>query len=223
MYNKANSRYLNAMMPLFRIMLVSLVVELFGFAVGVVRAEHLVESPDGNVVITFDVGDERGSLIYSVAFEGLPIVVDSRLGLALKDAASLETGFKIIDASKSSHDSAYLPVYAERKTIRDNYNQLVVELRERHSPYRKLRLTFRAYNEGAAFCYTVPEQDVLKSFVISAEKTQFRFAGDHTAYAVYSAQGKYGKAPLSKLKKDCERPLTIEINESLFAAVVEAG
>jgi alpha-glucosidase len=87
----------------------------------------------------------------------------------------------------------------------------------------RLRLTFRAYNEGAALRYTVPEQDALKSFVISAEKTQFCFAGDHTAYAVYSAQGKYSKVPLSRLKNNCERPLTIEINERLLAAVAEAG
>jgi len=221
MYNKASSHYLDVLMPLQRIMLVSLVIELSGFAAGVVRAEHLVESPDGDVVITFDVGKEQGSLIYSVAFDGRPVIVNSRLGFALKDTASLETGFEIIDVARSSHDGTYSPVYGERETIRDHYNQLVVDLKESHN--RKLRLTLRAYNEGAAFRYTVPEQNALKSFVISAEKTQFRFVGDHLAYAAYSAQGQYSKVPLSKLKKDCERPLTIQINDRLYAAVAEAG
>jgi len=223
MYNKAASHYLDILMPLLRIILVSLVAELSGFAAGVVRAEHLVESPDGNVVVTFDVADEQGSLIYSVAFDGRPVIVNSRLGLALKDAVSLETGFQIIDVARSSHDRTYSPIYGERETIRDNYNQLVVDLKEGHPPHRKLRLTFRAYDEGAAFCYTLPEQNALKSFVIVAEKTQFRFAGDHVAYATYSAQGQYSKVPLSKLKKDCERPLTIQINDGLYAAVTEAG
>ncbi|MHC4702694.1 MAG: glycoside hydrolase family 97 N-terminal domain-containing protein, partial [Planctomycetota bacterium] len=183
-------------------------------------AAHTVVSPDGKVVVTCDVGGSKASLAYSVAYEGRPVVVDSRLGLALKDAASLETGFEIIDVSGSSHDSTYSPVYGERETIRDHYNQLVVDLKAGN---RKLRLTFRAYDEGAAFRYTVPEQDALKSFVIASEKTQFRFTGDHNAYAAYSAQGEYSEVPISKLKKGCERPLTIRIDDGLYAAVAEAA
>ena len=220
MQNRAECHNARMAIPFLRIVLISLVLSK---CAGAVQARNTVESPDGNVVIKFDVGDERGDLIYSVAFDGRPIVIDSRLGLALKDAASLETGFEISNFSRSRHDSTYSPVYGERETIRDNYNQLVVDLTESRPPHRKLRLTFRAYNEGAAFRYTVPEQDALKSFVISAEKTQFRFTGDHAAYATYSAQGEYSKVPLSKLKNNCERPLTIRIDDGLYAAVAEAG
>jgi alpha-glucosidase len=223
MYSQASNRNPNILMQSIHVMLVCLVIGPFGFAAGAVRSGHSVVSPDGNVVITFDLGGERGDLIYSVAFEGRPVVADSRLGLAIKDGASLETGFEISGISRSSHDSTYSPVYGERSKIRDNYNQLVVDLRESRSPARRLRLTFRAYNEGAALRYTVPEQDALKDFVISAEKTQFCFAGDHTAYAVYSAQGKYSKVPLSKLKKNCERPLVVEIGDTVLAAIAEAG
>ena len=223
MYKTASRRYPNSPTLLFRILLRALVIWMLFPAAGAVRAEHLVESPDGKVVVTFDVGAKRGDLIYSVAFDGRPIVLDSCLGLAIKDGASLESGFEINEVIKISHNSTYSPVYGERKTIRDHHNQLIVDLRERRAPGRSLRLTFRAYNEGVAWRYTVPHQDALKDFVISAEKTQFCFAGDHTAYAVYSAQGKYDKVPLSKLKKNCERPLTIQIGERLWAAVAEAG
>lgn len=189
------------------------------------QAAQTIESPDGHIVVTFDVkdgADRQGCLIYTVTYDKQPIVVDSRLGLAIKDAAPLETGFDLINTSKSSHDSTYSPIYGERKTIRDRYNQLIVDVKESRPPHRWLRLTFRAYNEGAAFCYTLPEQDALKDFVISAEKTQFHFAGDHDAYAVYSAQGQYSRVPLSEIKNDCERPLTIQINDRLFASVGEA-
>jgi len=192
---------------------------------GILQAEYAIESPDGHVVVTFDAkdaGNRQGCLIYTVTYDNQPIVVDSHLGLAIKDAAPLETGLEIVDTSKSSHDSTYSPVYGERKTIRDHYNQLVVIVKENRPPHRRLRLTFRAYNEGAAFCYALPEQDVLKDFIISAEKTQFHFTGDHDAYAVYSAQGQYSKVPLSEIKNDCERPLTIRINDGLLASVGEA-
>jgi len=189
------------------------------------RAEHIVTSPDGNVVITFDVkdiGNQPRCIAYSVGYDNQPIIVDAQLGLAIKDATPLESGFDILDVFTSRHDSTYSPVYAERKTIRDHYNQLVADLKESHPPYRRLQLTFRAYDEGAALRYTVPKQNALKNVVISAEKTQFRFTGDHTAYAVYSAQGQYSNVPLSKLKNNCERPLTIRIDDKLFASVAEA-
>ena len=100
-------------------------------------AEHVITSPDGNVVITFDVkdtGNQTGRLTYSVDYDNQPIIVDAHLGLAIKDAAPLETGFDILNVSTSRHDSTYSPVYAERKTIRDHYNQLAAELKESHPP-----------------------------------------------------------------------------------------
>jgi alpha-glucosidase len=195
--------------------------------------EHVLKSPDGNVVVEFGLKDtddlqspardgSRRCPIYSVKYYNQLIIADSQLGFLIKDAGPLQAGFDIVKVSPSTHDSTYSPVYGERKTIRDHFNQLAVELKESRPPHRRLILTFRAYNEGAAFCYTLPRQDTLSKFVISAEKTQFRFTSDHTVYAVYSAQGQYNKVPLSQIKNNCERPLTVEINEGLFASVTEA-
>ncbi len=190
-----------------------------------IAAEHVVRSPDGHMVVTFDIKDVEGQRdcpTYTVTYQNRPVVVDSRLGFAIKEGAPLEAGFDIANTSTSSNNNTYPLVYGERKIVRDHYNQLAIELKENHPPHRRLGLTFRAYNEGAAFCYTVPEQDALKDFVIAAEKTQFHFTADHTAWAVYSAQGQYSRVPLSKIKNDCERPLTIRISDGLFVAVAEA-
>ena len=228
MHNKANYRCFRILILPCRTLCVLSALALLNViaAAGAVSERPLqVSSPDGNVVIKFDVKDlegQHGCLVYAVAYKGRPVVADSRLGLAIKDTVSLQSDFNIIDISRSSYNSTYRPVYGERKTIQDHYNQLIVELKESHPPYRRLRLTFRAYNEGAAFCYTLPRQDALKDFIISAEKTQFRFTGNHTAYAVYSAQGQYSKVPLSKIKNNCERPLTIEIDNGPFVSVAEA-
>ena len=225
MHKKANYHHLNTFVPLrlacvFPALALLTVINVVG-----VQGAEAVKSPDGNVVITFNVkgvGDQRGCPVYSVAYKNQPIVVDSLLGLAIKDAPVLEADFNIISVTGSSNDSIYSPVYGERKTIRDHYNQLVVDLQENRQLHRRLRLTFRAYNEGAAFCYTLPKQKALKSFVISSEKSQFRFTGDHTAWTAYSAQGQYSKVPLSNVKNNCERPLTIKINNGTFVSVAEA-
>ena len=143
---------------------------------GLAQTDLTLKSPDEKVVVKFGlkkIGEKSNCPVYSVSYRNLPIVVDSSLGLAIKGAASLEAGFEVIKVTKSSHDTVWHPVYGERKIIRDHYNQFIVDLKESAEPNRLLRLTFRVYNEGMAFCYTLPRQPALKDFVISAEKTQF--------------------------------------------------
>ncbi|MHC4888392.1 MAG: glycoside hydrolase family 97 protein, partial [Planctomycetota bacterium] len=192
---------------------------------GLAQESLTLKSPDENVVVKFglkNIAGKQNRPVYNVSYKNLPIVVDSCLGLAIKGAASLEAGFEIVKVAKSPHDTVWHPVYGERKIIRDHYNQLIVDLKERTEPNRQLQLTFRAYNEGAAFCYTLPRQHALKDLVISAEKTQFRFLADHITWVVYSAQGRYSKVPLSKVKNNCERPLTIQIGSGPFVSLAEA-
>ena len=188
---------------------------------------HVVTSPDGNVVVTFavkDLADLPACPVYTVTYKGKTIVSDCRLGLALKDAPPLNAGFEIAKIVRSSQQDTWSPVYGERKTIPDNYSYLIVLLEETASPSRRLSLRFRAYNEGVAFRYTIPRRSGLgDNFVVFGEQTQFRFTADHTAWAVYSAQGRYSKVTLSKIKNNCERPTTIQIDGDTFAAVGEAG
>jgi len=180
-----------------------------------------VKSPDGNVAITFDIAPD-GGMVYGVSYRGQPILADSRLGLSLEDAPALDAGLKIVSATAGSHDETWRPVCGERSEIRDHYNRLDVDLQDGRSPPRRLRLTFRAYDEGAALCYTLPEQDALKECVISAEGTEFHFTGNHTAWPVYSAQGIYAETPLDDIKPDCERPLVVQPDGGPCVAIGEA-
>jgi alpha-glucosidase len=224
MQSKVNYRHTKTLSQQSFVFSVFLVIFCFEM-IHAAHASQVLRSPDGNVVVEFDLkdtDDQQSCPTYTVKYYDQIVIAESRLGLVIKNAAPFQYGFEIVEVSRTSHDSTYSPVYGERETIPDNYNQLVAELKESRPPYCRLILTFRAYDEGAAFCYTLPQQDTLKNFVISAEKTQFRFTRDHTAYAVYSAQGQYGKVSLSKIKNNCERPLTVEIDEGHFASVAEA-
>ncbi len=161
---------------------------LVAFAVGAVAmaAEKpgdgtRLASPDGLVAILFSTTSE-GGLQYAVSYKGKPVLLDSRLGFTLSNAPALETGFKVVKTSNATHDETWKPVAGERSEIRDHYNQLVVELEDSQTPPRKLQLTFRAYDEGAAWCYTFPEQG--KQVVIASELTEFRFTGDHRCWPV---------------------------------------
>jgi len=184
-----------------------------------------LKSPDGNVAVTFSVRDDRGEkgcLFYSVSNRGRPILTESRLGLTLEDGTTLTAGFAPVALDRRSHDETWKPVYGERSGIRDHYNQLVVDLADSQTPPRRLRLTFRAYDEGAAFCYTLPKQAAMERISIAEENSEFRFAADHTTWAVYTAQGNYEKTTLSRLKAGGERPMPVQIAGDRYVAIGEA-
>lgn len=190
---------------------------------GVAGAED-IKSPDGRIVLTFavkDMGTAKGCPVYSVAYKGKAVVADSRLGLELSKSA-LGAGLEIVKETPSSNDSTWKPVYGERSSYRDNYNQVVVELKESAAPGRLLNLTFRVYNEGAAFCYTVPKQAGMEKADITRENSEFRFLADHTVWDVSSAQGVYRKTTISKIKPGCERPLPVQVADDVFLALGEA-
>ena len=187
-------------------------------------AAFVVRSPNGKLTVTFAVKDFEGATacpVYGVAWRGKTIIATSRLGLDLS-GASLTDGFVVSAQTTGDHQGSWKPVYGERSVVPDNYRQLVVRLRQRGVPHRQLTLTFRAYDEGAAICYTIPKQEAMKSVRIKAERTEFRFPDSHAAWATYGAQQAYAKVPLNRIKPGCERPLTMETRDETYIALAEA-
>ncbi len=184
-----------------------------------------VTSPDGNVGVFFDLADFDGAAgcpVYRVLYKGNPVLVDSRLGLEI-EGASLRDGFEIVRHSTRRQDETWKSVYGERSAVRDRFQETVVELKESRPPGRLLHLVFRAYDEGIAFRYVLPRQAGLKRVTIARELTEFRFPADFTAWAVYSAQGKYEEVPVSRVKRGCERPLVVRVSDEAYVALGEAG
>ena len=184
-----------------------------------------LKSPDGRLAVVFDVktlGSVPGCPCYRVDFKGRPVIAESRLGLVLTNAPSFDQELKLSASATRSHDETWRPVCGERAEIRDHYNELSVELEDGQAQPRRLRLTFRAYDEGAAFRYELPKQPGLESFTIARELTQFHFPSDCPAWATYQAQGVYEHVPLSAIRPGCERPLVVEVADDLVAAVAEA-
>lgn len=183
-----------------------------------------LKSPDGRLAIGFaiqDLGPARACPVYRVSWQGKTIVAESRLGLDF-EGGPLREDLEVVRSETREHDSTWKQVWGERAEIRDHYRELTVELKEKLPPERRLVLTFRAYDEGAAFCYTVPKQPGGESVRLASEHSEFRFDGDHPAWATYQGQGAYARVPLSAIKPGCERPLVIEIPGGVHAALAEA-
>src|SRR5690606_6907329 len=134
---------------------------------------------DGNMVLQFEV--RNGVPVYRLDYKDKPVIKDSRLGLELKDADDLLTGFVLKEVQRSTFDETWEPVWGEWKTIRNHYNELAVTLSQ-SATERDMVVRFRVFDDGLGFRYEFPEQDELVYFVIAEERTQFAMTGDHTAY-----------------------------------------
>ncbi|TWT84441.1 Retaining alpha-galactosidase precursor [Planctomycetes bacterium CA13] len=184
-----------------------------------------MKSPDGQLVAQIDVnknGSATNLLNYSVTWKGRPVLAASQLGLEI-DGMVKADGLRIVDVQTRTVDQTWKTVCGERSEVRDHYNEATLHLQTVGNSLYKLSITFRAFDEGFAFRYTVPEQANLKKFNIRRERSEFRFTDDHKTWPVYNAQGDYQEARLSEVKSGCERPLTIQADDDLFVAIGEAG
>lgn len=148
-----------------------------------------VKSPNGNVSVSFSLTG-NGVPTYEMSYKGKPVVKPSHLGLELakdkhaskgKKETSLMDGFKELDGQVSSFDETWTPVWGQYGKIRNNYNEMAVNLFQ-PSSNRKITIRFRVYNIGMGLRYEFPAQKDLVYFVIKEEHTQFAMTGDHTAW-----------------------------------------
>ncbi len=148
-----------------------------------------VASPNGNVTLDFSITD-GGQPTYEMRYKGQEVVKPSHLGLELakdkhaskgKEETSLMDGFHIKDYKTSSFDETWQTVWGENANIRNQYNELEVNL-EQPVSNRTITIRFRVYDDGIGFRYEFPQQKELNYFVIKEEKTQFAMTGDHTAW-----------------------------------------
>lgn len=151
--------------------------------------------------------------MYSAMFDGKPELLSSRLGLDAGDSSP----FVIASKRSSSHDSSWRPVYGERDLIPDHYNELDLTLTQAGVP--SMRLEMRAYDEGIAFRYVA-----LRAMNITAEKTTFRWAKNAFAYQEHGGtEGVYSRVAIGTIAPQCQTPLTIELPDGNYAAILEAG
>ncbi|MCF0191147.1 MAG: glycoside hydrolase family 97 protein [Marinilabiliaceae bacterium] len=139
-----------------------------------------LNSPSGNMSMSFYIG-EQGKPCYSLQYEGRDVIQPSNLGFILAGNTDLTKGFSIVDSQTSSFDEVWHPVWGEERDIRNNYNELAVNIRQERTT-RLMTIRFRLFNDGLGFRYEFPDQDSLVYFTIADEISEFAMAGDHTAW-----------------------------------------
>lgn len=187
-------------------------------------AIETVCSPDGKLVLA--VGIKNGKPQYSLKRGNETVLKPSFLGFELADG-NLSDGFKIVKTYRDSHDETWQQPWGETSTVRNNYNELKVNLEEKKGLKRKLNIVFRVFNDGIGFRYEFPQQKNLTEFQIMDELTEFAMPSDAKAWSQPTNGTEYYEAlytcePISQ-KDTVSTPMTIEVAPDLYMAIHEAN
>ena len=143
-------------------------------------ARYTQLSPSGNLLLRVEV-DETGIPYYSLDYKNQPVVKESKLGFAGKEASFLD-GFVIESVDTASVDLSWEPVWGEYAQIRDRHNELAVNLK--NADDKKMTIRFRVFDDGLGFRYEVPEQAKGNYLALMDEVTEFNLTGNHTLFAI---------------------------------------
>jgi len=183
-------------------------------------------SPDGSIAVTVSI-DNDGRARYAVSRRGKPVINPSHLGFLFTDAPKLDRYFGFVDAKTSSHDETWTQPYGEWKRIRDHHTQLVVRLKEKVRDQREMVVTFRIFDDGVGFRYTLPDQPRLHRVNIAEELTEFALPEDglawwKPAYGWNREEYLYNTTPISSIGT-AQSVLTLKLASGTHLSIHEAA
>jgi alpha-glucosidase len=192
-------------------------------------------SPSGELKIAFATLEKRepaaaGQLAYSVMFRGKPVFRWSNLSLEVQGQRLLGDTLRIASDKNGQGDETYTLVHGKSNPVRSRYNAVVIELEETGPPNRRLTVEARAFDDGVAFRYIVPDQPAIKELRLVNERSQFDFAKDATTYPLILAgyrtsyEDNYKIMPLSAMHAGwlAGLPFLAELPGVAWVALTEA-
>jgi alpha-glucosidase len=204
----------------------SLIFALAFFAAcGNDKDKSMINSPDGKNTLVFML--DNGVPKYSIIRNNKAIINMSRMGFKLKNLPSLDSDFVVIKQNTSNFDETWEQPWGEKREIRNNYNELVVQLEQNDTLKRKLNIVFRLFNDGLGFRYEIPEQKNLKEFAILDEETEFNLDGNHSAWWIPAYRDNkyeylYKNTPVNEMDT-VHTPLTMKTEDGLYLSIHEAA
>jgi len=197
---------------------------------------YLLTSPDGQVQYELQAGEK---IQYSVFYRGRNILDHSGFELKFDQAPVFGRDVTVIAVQKENIRETWKPVAGAFEEVQNDCNQMTFRVRENRFPRREIQMTVRAYDDGIAFRYTIPES--WKRFIptyesrnwilLSTEHTEFTFTADHQAWvADYGAYATHQEAEFNPMELGdissgaiIGLPLLVKMDEERYAAITEAN
>jgi alpha-glucosidase len=188
-----------------------------------------VQSPDGRNAIELDLGGGGvKALTYAVTRDGRTLIGPSLLGPALADVGDLGVAVRILNIERGEIDERFDLPWGSVRTVRNHCTTTTITLARGEVQWQ---VQLRAYDDGVAFRYVLPEQDELREeVVIQGESTQFAVAAGATALFnmldsfTTSHESLYERKPLADIPvgRLIDMPMLFTWPEGPAAAITEA-
>lgn len=190
-----------------------------------------LSSPNGRVEVTVRLvdGEEGKQLVYSVRLNDRQVLDDSPLGLTFRRGRAVALGLSIESVERRSENSIWKPYWGKRSKVINDYNEMTLHLIESSADANGVSLAFRAYDNGVAFRYEIPES--WGEFELQQEHTGFRFPNNAIVWAAnYNGfhgpqESEFVRQKVSDLKPEpvygC--PILAKVAPNAWAAITEAN
>lgn len=140
-----------------------------------------ITSPNAKVKVNSSLNN-YSQFVYSIYYGHIQIIAPSTIGFEFMDAPSLSNNLEITDTQSRTVNETWEMLWGEQREVRNNFNELKIDLREKENLQRELSIVFRVYDDGLGFRYEFPEQKNMDDVVITSEQTQFQLTGDHKCW-----------------------------------------
>ncbi len=160
--------------------------------------------------------EEANEVYYAINYRGREVMQASRLGFVFSKERDEHHGAILKIVARNNVDSSWRPVYGEKNEYPEVYSEVIISLQEGVGNYK---LQVRAYNEGVAFRYEMPDGETH----IMEERTEFKLPDKTILWASERAQSEIFQIPVNELQAVIDRPVLMQLPDSVFMAIGEAG
>lgn len=207
-------------------MQVVLMILILPFIVSITSCDQskvvTTKSPDNK--LSLEVSFSNGQWHYSVSADGNKLISQSSLGLDFGTTGLVPSkGWKVSRIGREKVDTVWKPVWGKDSIVRNQYNETIIELQGAQAPLDKIYLEIRAYNDGIAFRYKIPEDAKWRELSCKKELTTFHFADNYTAWFYNGEKANLGPVRLTKVAGNRRPVMTIQANSRAYMAILEAN
>lgn len=199
-----------------------------------------LSSPDGNQQVKFFQTPRQSGvneLQYTVHYQGKEVIAPSRAGLQMDNRVwEMALGVRNLKQpvcwmdnfetdSVKYHpviDETWNPLYGERGTVRNHYHAATLFLSKKDGSDYRLHVEVRAYNEGVAFRYFLPEHPRAIFHKITGDLTDYTLPAGTKAYSEQWAQAKFEIKEIDEITLPVERALTMQLPHGKWMALTDA-
>jgi alpha-glucosidase len=186
-----------------------------------------LKSPDDKLETKIRI-DQEG-IFYSVSYEKKPVLNWSKLTLIINDNY-FQNNLTLSRPAYRDTTEKYDLIIGKASHVEARFKEMKISIKQKASPYTKINLVFRSFNEGIAFRYEFISSETT-SLLLNEERDEFRFTEDSIAKVLplpnftSSHEGFYSTTSLQKINDGqlLDMPALFQLKNGINVAITEAA